>query len=342
MQIIPDAAFFDDLFGTNPTYAVHLAASHGDVAQIHRLLNAGKDINKIHVARGKFDGFGTPLHVAVWRQQPTALAALLERGANMDILDEDCSDERMVDTPLRLAVRLGRRDIAKMLWDFGVHMQKQPRSIESGSLLAVAASEGHTDMVSDLLSWTSEWAPDHQTDALRLACTAFHLDVAKVLLEAFQFDQAQLEVAAVWTVTSEHAPPQPRSSRDERFTFLRREAKRQAEIIATLLDAYRRLGDARAYQAFLNHLLPMSASTPFRIDTLRLLLQSGADPNSRSKNSGRTALQLSLTVRRDVQTFNEEGVKELLDFGASVDGLDEAEKSKIEVWERMRTNGLSE
>ena len=144
--------FFDDLFGNSSAYALHLAASHGDVAQIHRLMDTGKDIDEIHVARGKFDGFGTALHVAVWRQQPTALAALLERGATMDILDEGSTNTRMEDTPIRLAVRLGRRDVAKILWDFSAHMQKQPRLIESGTLLEVATSEGQADMVSDLLS----------------------------------------------------------------------------------------------------------------------------------------------------------------------------------------------
>lgn len=106
--------------------------------------------------------------------------------------------------------------------------------------------------------------------------------------------------------------------------FLRREAKRQVDVIAMLLDAHWRLGDPRAHQALLNRLLLMTAATSFCINTLRLLLQGGAYPNSRSESNGMTALQMALTIRRDVGTFNEEGVKELLDSGASVDVLDEA------------------
>jgi hypothetical protein len=53
-----------------------------------------------------------------------------------------------------------------------------------------------------------------------------------------------------------------------------------------------------------------------------------------------TALQMALTIRRDVGTFNEEGVKELLDSGASFDVLDEAGKSKIEVWRRKEIEGV--
>jgi hypothetical protein len=255
----------------------------------------------------------------------------------MDILDGGSTNIRMEDTPIRLAVPLGRRDMAKTLWDLGVHRQKylddySPRVIESCTLLEVAAFEGQADMVSDLLPWTSEWTQDQQSHAFSLACAAFHLGVARVLLEAFQFDQAKLEEVVAYTATWEHASHQPCSSRDEKFAILRREAKRQADVVATLLDAHRRLGHPRAHLALLNRLLPMTAAASFRIDTLRLLLQGGANPNSRSESNVMTALQMALTIRRDVGTFHEEGVKELLDSGASVDMLDEAGKSKIEVW----------
>lgn len=53
-----------------------------------------------------------------------------------------------------------------------------------------------------------------------------------------------------------------------------------------------------------------------------------------------TALQMALTIQRDVGTFNEEGVKELLDSGASFDVPDEAGKSKIEVWRRKKIEGV--
>jgi ankyrin repeat protein len=327
-----DVAFFDNHFGNNPAYALHLAASHGDVLQTHRLLDTGKDIDKIHVARGNFDGFGRALHIA-----PTALAAILERGANMDILDEGSPNIRMEDTPIRLAVRLGCHDMVKTLWDFGAHRQKfpdnsPPYSVESNTLLEVAAFEGQAEIVCDLLSWTSEWTQDQQSHALSLACAWFHFDVARILLEAFQLNQTTLEGIATYTATSQHDPNQPSSSRDESFALKRREGRRQVDVIAALLDVHRGLGDPQAHQAVLNCLLRMSAMATFRIDTLRLLLQRGADPNSQGGSSGMTALQMALNLRRDTGTFNEEGVKELLDSGASVDVLDEAGKRKIEVW----------
>jgi hypothetical protein len=47
MHDTSDAAFFDDLFGNNSAYALHLAASHGDVPQIYRLVDTGKDIDEV-------------------------------------------------------------------------------------------------------------------------------------------------------------------------------------------------------------------------------------------------------------------------------------------------------
>ena len=107
---------------------MHLATSHGDVPRIHRLVDRGKDFDEIHVGGGDFDGFGTALHVAVWRKQTAALAALLERDANTDILDEGSVNIRMKDTPIRLAVRLGCRDMVKTLWTWA-HIGKSFRTI---------------------------------------------------------------------------------------------------------------------------------------------------------------------------------------------------------------------
>ena len=120
--------FFDGLFGNNFAYTLHLAASHSNVPRIYRLVDKGKDIDEIHVGGGDFDGFGTALHVAVWRKQPAALAALLERDANTDILDEGSVNIRMKDTPIRLAVRLGCRDMVKTLWTWA-HIGKSFRTI---------------------------------------------------------------------------------------------------------------------------------------------------------------------------------------------------------------------
>ncbi|KAF2634698.1 hypothetical protein P280DRAFT_523803 [Massarina eburnea CBS 473.64] len=133
----PDAAFFGCLFGSDSVYAVHLAASHGDVPQIHKLLDDGEDIDVMHVADDKSDGFGTALNVAVWRNQSAAFVSRLDRGANMDILDAGSANIRVEDTPTRLVVRHGQNTMA-----FGLLNHRLP---------TVAASPFWIDSLSLLL-----------------------------------------------------------------------------------------------------------------------------------------------------------------------------------------------
>jgi hypothetical protein len=52
-----------------------------------------------------------------------------------------------------------------------------------------------------------------------------------------------------------------------------------------------------------------------------------------------TALQMALSIRRDVGRFNEEGVEALLEHRARINLLDEAAKSKIEIWRRRIVDG---
>lgn len=195
--------------------------------------------------------------------------------------------------------------------------------------------------MSDLLSWSSDWTLDQQSHALSLACGAFNVEVTKVLLVAFAYNQSKLEGIASYTATCEHTPDQIHSSREEKFAFRRSDGTRRADVIATLLHAHCGLvtGVPQADQHLLTRLLVTIATSPFRVGTLRLLLQGGADPNHRSEDSAMTALQMALIVRRDVGSFNEEGVKALLDYGARTDVTDEAAKSKLENWRRESMGG---
>jgi hypothetical protein len=238
-------------------------------------------------------------------------------------------------------MRLGRREMLKMLWDSGAQRDKYandypPYAIESGSLLGIAAWEGHADMMSDLIAWNKGWSLSQRSHALRLACRAFHGDAVRVLLGAFEYDQAILEGVVVYAVTCENTLDRSCESRKEKMDWQREEGRRQADVIGVLLEAHRGLvaGRPRDHLHLLNQLLPMVATSMFRIDSLRLLLESGADPNHRSENNGMTALQIALIVRRDVGTFNDEGVRLLLDYRASINVLDIAGKIKVDAWRK--------
>ncbi|PVH98281.1 ankyrin [Periconia macrospinosa] len=332
-----DAAFFDALLDG---YPLHLAASHGDVPEIHRLLDTGYNINELHLPRSNQMGFGSALHIAVWCDQTAAFAALLERGANMDILDERTPDERKVeDTPIRLAVRLGRRDMVRKMWRSGAqrHMYAKTSNLaDRVTLLEVAAREGYPDIVGDMLSWKSDWTYDQRLNALRKACRAYDVDAdagcTRLLLNDWQYDPEDLEEIACETIIH----------RVEGGGNL-------AKVIAALLDEHRGqvMGDNHAHQDLLDLLLPGAAASQSQIESLRLLLQSGADPNAPIKKNAwtqsRFPLQLTLHFEQwdaQTRTFNVEGLKTMLDYGARTDILYKDEKITLENWRRENMGEL--
>jgi hypothetical protein len=268
MHSSPSAAFFDHLF-TPDCYVLHLAKNHSDIPSMLRILDAGHNINAAHAPHGNSDDYGTALYIAIWRNQHAAFTTLLAHGANTDILDAGSYNIRFEDTPIRLAVRLGRREMLKMLWDSGAQRAKYaddypPYSIEAGSLLEIAVWEGYTDMVSDLIEWKEEWNLNQQSHALWLACGAFHGGVVRVLLAASEYGQETLEGIAKYTVTIENAPENLLGSREEKVKWQREEGKRQADIIKVLLEHCGLItGKPQYHLHLLNRLLPMAATSPF-------------------------------------------------------------------------------
>ncbi|KAF1973675.1 hypothetical protein BU23DRAFT_639455 [Bimuria novae-zelandiae CBS 107.79] len=139
---------------------------HSDLPKIRELLTAGSDINKLsYVAWEQYD-CGTPLHFAIRCNQPAALELPIIRGADLNLLDEG-SHDRHQDTTIPLAVRLGRWDMFKRLWDAGAERNKYPPKQRSArcSLVEVAASEGHAGKLGDLLSWNQSWTGEERTQA---------------------------------------------------------------------------------------------------------------------------------------------------------------------------------
>ena len=65
--------------------ALALAALHGQVAILERLVAAGGDVNRLNPIG--FHGHATPLHLAVWKGHDVAVRWLVEHGARIDIPD---------------------------------------------------------------------------------------------------------------------------------------------------------------------------------------------------------------------------------------------------------------
>ncbi|KAH7384438.1 ankyrin repeat-containing domain protein [Phaeosphaeria sp. MPI-PUGE-AT-0046c] len=188
-------ALLDLHFNNNSAFALHVAVGHGNITQMHELLRAGQDINKEDTLERSPGQFGTPLHIAIWCNQQEAFDSLLVYGPNLDVLDGGI-DPRFEDTPLRLAVWLGRREMVKQLWHAGAQHKKYASYIpvlSHESLPEVAACEGHAAIVEDLLLWSKEWTQVERNVAIRVASQEWHPDVVKVLLQWCSFTVQELE-----------------------------------------------------------------------------------------------------------------------------------------------------
>ena len=88
--------------------ALALAALHGQVAILERLVAAGEDVNRLNPMG--FRGHATPLHHAVWKGHDVAVRWLVSHGARIDI-----SDAIHRSTPLGWARHEGHAALARSL-----------------------------------------------------------------------------------------------------------------------------------------------------------------------------------------------------------------------------------
>jgi ankyrin repeat protein len=323
----------DSHFNNNSAFALHVAVGYGDIARMHELLRAGQDINRVDTVTTSPNQFGTPLHIAVWCNQQAAFDSLLVHNPDLNVLDGGI-DQHYEDTPLRLAVRLGRHEMVKQLWHAGAQHNKYASDIpvhSHCSLLEVAAYEGHAAIVEDLLSWSTEWTQDQRNVAMRMASQEWHPDVVKVLLERCNYTAEELETY-LRSATGHPTLGKPRISKQERFLTLKEDSKRQAAVFELLLDAQSKDGVvvSRDRSELLNRLLLLVSFSTFHIGALRVLLERGADPDVRDAQWGETPLHCAFGRMRELQRSNEEGIALLLQYKARVDILDTNGNSAVD------------
>ncbi len=119
---------------------LHVAAHQGDVATVTRLAKASAH------ALAQTDGNGrTPLHVATFARQRSAVAALMDAGANPATLDKDRYDAvtiaAVADDEETLRVLLAKGASAKLV-----------TSRYDGTALIAAAHLGHDGVVRQLIA----------------------------------------------------------------------------------------------------------------------------------------------------------------------------------------------
>jgi ankyrin repeat protein len=141
LGVAAGAAFAQVAPGSNEIAAytgLFAAAARGDAAEIGRLAAGGADVN----AR---EGYGrTPLHVATFRRQRDAIAALARARADLSLQERDRYDA--------VTIAAVADDVAtlKLLLQLGASA-KQVTSRYDGTALIAAAHLGHDEVVKLLI-----------------------------------------------------------------------------------------------------------------------------------------------------------------------------------------------
>jgi hypothetical protein len=91
------------------------AAENGDMDTINRIIQEGGDLHILDTGQDKY----TAIHFAAWDGQNEVLKALIDAGANPDILGTDSR------TPIHLAAANGRAEAVKLLIDAGVDINRR-------------------------------------------------------------------------------------------------------------------------------------------------------------------------------------------------------------------------
>jgi len=95
-------------------YDLHEAVVKNDIVQVRRLLQKGADINQLGPRR---HGYGSALHIAVREGHLDIAKLLIDRGAEIDVLD------RKDFTPLHNAAWNGNLEMTKLLLDAGADIE---------------------------------------------------------------------------------------------------------------------------------------------------------------------------------------------------------------------------
>ena len=180
--------------------SIHLAAAKGNVAMIEDLAKARADVNG-----ASQKGTLPPLHLAVQRHNPDAVAALLKAGAHANLPSP--TGRR----PIHFAAFRKYANVVKVLLDHGAAIDAL--DLSSFTALSYAAQEGCIDTTTLLLAYDADpnlgtkiekWTPLHQ------AAREGHSVVVAVLASHTQTDvdarDEELRTPLHWAVFSEDVP----------------------------------------------------------------------------------------------------------------------------------------
>lgn len=138
----------------------------GDLKLVEFLIRKGADISKMR------EVVETPLICAVTLQQLDIVKCLLEQGADVNLGKKTY--------PLKAAVQTGNVKMVELLLNAGANVHV--RENEGGTVIDVAAMEGHTEIVKLLLEYGAQLSNKYEA-AFENALYAKNMDLMELLLQ---------------------------------------------------------------------------------------------------------------------------------------------------------------
>ncbi|KAH7126684.1 ankyrin repeat-containing domain protein [Dendryphion nanum] len=260
----------DDYTVRDHDLVIHKAAYNGDVPTLASLLASTPEDLEVRNSTGC-----TPLHLAIRKDHAEAVQLLLSAGADPTLEDEFNPALMQAADAIHLSASFNSREAMAILIDHGVPLP--------ASVLCVAASLNHVDYVRTLLhimfSREVEFSDASRLqgirDALERAALCWHVDTVRILLSVDELPQAgrkehqvALNNALINTVTFYDCDDGCRS------------------------------GCTDWYWCYENQCVGQQKPHDRQFNTMRTLLEAGADVNAKRSGEKNTVLGCVLTTYR--------------------------------------------
>ncbi|QYS94237.1 ANK_REP_REGION domain-containing protein [Trichoderma simmonsii] len=281
--------------GHQPIYRclLHTAAKSGHEAMIKLLLDEGFDLeSQNHEGQ-------TPLQHAAASGREAVVQLLLQKGANLDSKDKEGY------TPLLAAIRNGHEAVTKLLLEKGANLDVEAGSL-FGTPLVIASLNGDYQMVKLLLEYGANPNPEVPgacATALHLAAKGGHVEIVRLLLHKGA-DPGYIRVAQTGSPGSYFGPE----------TALHAAAKEGHEtVMRLLLESGADLGDKDDWRGRFHSAAMWECKA-----VVKLLVESGISPNFKLATDTMSQATLLISI---INKGHEETVKLLLEHGADPNAM---------------------